>query len=135
MTRARSALADIQRAIYGVLSGDATLGVLVSGVYDDVPEDAAFPYVVLGESMETPRNSHSSFGRETVVTLHVWSKQAGFTEANAVLEELVALLDHQPLSIVNHHHISTRFEYSQTLRDPDPTIRHVPARFRIVTSQ
>lgn len=135
MTRARSALMDIQRAIYDLLTGDEVIMSLVSGVYDEVPEDAEFPYVTLGDAMESPRNSHDSIGRETVVTLHVWSKQAGFTEANTVLGELVALLDHRPLDVENHFHISTRFEFSQALRDPDPLVRHIPARFRIVTSQ
>ncbi len=45
------------------------------------------------------------------------------------------VLDHTPLDIDGHHHVATRFEFSQALTDPEPPgdIRHVVLRFRIVT--
>lgn len=132
---ADSPIDEIQTAVYGVLSGDATLGGMVTGVFDEVPEGTAFPYVTLGEDLEQPANSHDRFGRETVLTLHVWTRSRGSIEAKRIASRVIALLDHQPLTIVGHHHVATRYEFSQTLRDPEPHVRHVPIRFRIVTEQ
>jgi hypothetical protein len=132
---AASQLGTIQAAVYAVLGGDAELTGLVTGVYDTVPEGTAMPYVVLGEATEIPDNRLDGLGRQTTQTLHVWSRYRGFAEANRIAGRLVALLDHQPLPVVGVHHVMTLFEFSQTLRDPDPQIRHVPVRFRIYTEQ
>ena len=132
---ARSPLLPLQTAMYQRMVADDTLMGMVSGVFDDVPEGQAKPYVVIGEAIETPRNNHGQFGRETVVTLHIWSEHAGFSEALNIQNTTVELFDHQPLSVDGQHVVSVRYEFSQPLRDPDPHIRHGVIRFRVTTEQ
>lgn len=128
---ADSAMGPVQAAVYAVLAAD---GELAGRVFDDVPENAVLPYVVVGESIETPDNYHGGFGRQTVEILHIWSDYRGMTEATTLVSRVVALLDHKPLTVPGRAHISTRFEFTQTLKDPDrPELRHVPVRFRIET--
>jgi hypothetical protein len=130
-----SPMGAIQDAVYDVLTADVTLMTLVSGIYDAVPENAEFPYVVIGEALELPDDRLDGYGRETVLTLHVWSRHRGFSEATEILARLVTLLDHQSLTITSQHHVATRYEFSQTLIDPEPYLRHIPIRFRVVTEQ
>ncbi|WP_239647188.1 DUF3168 domain-containing protein [Nocardiopsis salina] len=137
-TPARRPMADIQSALYQRLTAeDADLG---AAVYDYVPEPtaASWPYVTIGEAIETPANAHTFIGRDTTVNLHVWSKYRGFAEANAVANRVTALLDHRPadLDVGDGQYVtSLRFEFGQTLRDENPDIRHVVTRFRIRTAQ
>lgn len=136
MSAPYAALTPVQSAIYAKLTSDSMLMSMVTGVYDDVPEDVARPYVHLGESIETPDNAHGAFGRETVMTLHVWSEYRGFAEVNSIAYRLQELLDEQPLTITGCRHVATRFEFAQTLTDPDkPGLRHAPVRFRVITSR
>lgn len=132
-----SPLPVITRAVYQVLHGDAELKAMVTGVFDYVPEDVAFDYVVIGEATEIPDNAHGMYGWQTTLTLHIWTRYRGYATALGVLARVVALLDHQPLALAGFHHVVTRYEWSQTLTDPAPPgdIRHVPVRFRIVTEQ
>lgn len=132
-----TALTPTQAALYAVLTGDATLASMVTGVFDgEAPEGTACPYIIVGEAIETPDNAHGAFGRQTLQTLHVWSEYAGFAEVNAIVGVITELLDHQPLAIVGARHVSTEFEFAQTLEDPDkPGLRHAPVRFRIITSK
>ncbi|MFD6421707.1 DUF3168 domain-containing protein [Streptomyces sp. NPDC060198] len=127
----------IQRAVYAVLTGDEPLGALIAGVYDYLPETADYPFVVIGEAIETPDNSHDRYGRQTVITLHVWTQARGHTEGLTVAARVTALLDHRPLVLDGLDHVSTRHEYSQTLTDPEPpgNIRHVVLRYRVITEQ
>ncbi|WP_327376199.1 DUF3168 domain-containing protein [Streptomyces sp. NBC_01216] len=127
----------VQQAVYSTLTGNAPLMALISGVYDYVPESADYPFVVIGEAIETPDNAHGRFGRETVITLHVWSQHRGHSQGLSIAAAVTALLDHQPLTITGLDHIVTRYEFSQTLTDPEPPgdIRHVVLRYRIVTEQ
>jgi hypothetical protein len=117
------------------LNSDSELRALVTGIFDEVPEGQVHPYVVLGEAFETPDNTHDTFGREVVITLHTWSRYRGYAEVLRITDRIITLLDHQPLSITGHNVIAVRHEFAQTLRDPDPEIRHVPIRFRVVTEQ
>ncbi|WP_329615012.1 DUF3168 domain-containing protein [Streptomyces brevispora] len=137
MTTAPSPMLPLQGAVLAVLRGDSTLTALAPGVYDYVPEKAAYPFVVIGEALETPVNAHDRFGRETVMTLHVWSQHRGHSQGLAIAARITALLDHQPLTVPGLAHVVTRFEFSQTLTDPEPPgdIRHVVLRYRVITEQ
>lgn len=127
----------VQSAVYARLKGDVTLTGMISGVYDYVPETAAYPFVVIGEALETPDNRHGGFGRQTVITLHAWSRYQGYAQVLRIGARVTELLDHQPLTIPGLSWIATRFEFSQTLTDPEPPgdIRHLVLRYRIVTEQ
>lgn len=130
-------LLPIQTALYATLTGDATLMAMATGVYDYVDEAAVYPYIVIGEALETPDNAHDRFGRQTVPTLHVWDQYRGFKRVLQIGARVNALLDHQPLTIAGLTHIVTRFEFSQTLTDPEPPgdIRHLVLRYRTLTEQ
>lgn len=123
----------LQLAVHARLSGDATLRGKVSGVYDDVAEKSAFPYVVVGEATSSPRGAHDRFGARSTVTLHVWSTYRGFKEALGVVDELIRLLDHQPLTIQDHHTVAVRLQQTVTMRDPDADVRHAVVRFAVET--
>ncbi|MFD6691108.1 DUF3168 domain-containing protein [Streptomyces bacillaris] len=128
----------IQRAIYTVLTGDTELmNLATGGVHDFVPEPAPHPYITVGEAIETPDNTHSGFGRQTVVTLHIWTRSRGHAPGLAILARVVGLLDHQPLAIEGQDHIATNYEFMQTLIDPAPPgdIRHIVLRLRVRTDQ
>ncbi|WP_436772069.1 DUF3168 domain-containing protein [Yinghuangia sp. YIM S09857] len=134
---ARSPLAAIQRAVFARLTGDAELMDVVTGVYDYLPEDAPYPFLNLGEAIETPDNRHGGFGRQTVLTLHIWSKYRGYAQARDINDHLIRLLDHQPLILDGFDHIATRHEDTQMITDPEPPgdLRHGITRVRVVTEQ
>lgn len=124
---------DLQVALYEAL--DTELSV---GVYDNVPERTTKPYVTIGEVFGTPDNWHGGFGWNVVATIHVWTKSRGFKSAIDIANEIIALLDHQKSALTlpaTWSLVSIRFEQIQTLRDPDPEIRHVPVQFRLVIHQ
>lgn len=131
----RSTLTPIQAAVYSKLTGDATLMALVEGVYDHVPEGAERPYVSFGFAISTPENAHDRFGTSTVLTLDVWSEYHGWSEANQIDDRVKALLDHQSITVTGHTAVAVRHELSLQIRDPDPEIRHVQARYRFTTEQ
>lgn len=134
---AQSPLLPIQTAMFAAMTGDAALMGLVTGVYDYVPETAVYPYIVIGEATEIPRNSQDRYGWETVPTLHVWDKYRGYSRVLRIGSRIGVLLDHQRLTIPGYDLVAIRFEFSQTLTDPEPPgdIRHLVLRHRIVTEQ
>lgn len=119
--------------LYATLNGEIS-----ATVHDDVPERITKPYVTMGEMFSVPDNWHGGFGWDILSTIHVWTKARGFKSAIDVANEIIALLDHQIPAIelpASWYIVSIRFVQLQTLRDPDPEIRHVPVQFRIVIHQ
>ena len=140
MTTTYSDPADaLQVGLFELLDGDATLGALVAGVFDDVPESAARPYVSIGEMTSTEDSVHGGPGRETAAVIHTWTDAQSFRPGNQIAARVVELLARQHVALdalVDGHEVwRVEHEFSQTLRDPDPTVRHRVDRFRIWTSQ
>ena len=123
----------VRDAVLAVLLADQPLADLVQGVLDYVPEDQAYPYIHLGDVVETPANSHDRFGSETLLNLSIWSKYRGFAQGLTIATRVRQALDHAPLQIEGHRWTWTRFVSLQTLTDPEPPgdIRHLPIAFRI----
>lgn len=91
-------LSVLQTAMWTALTADAALMQRVVGVYDDVPDDAKFPYVTLTEAVEDamdfwgPGSSSVKHGGDITITWQIWSVSAGFLEAQQILAELDRLL-------------------------------------------
>lgn len=135
-TPTRSPTLPIQEALYERASADPVLSELEVEVFDYVDEDhRPRTYVVIGEAFTTPDNTHGSIGWTTVATLSIWTEERGFRAAHVIKDRLIELFDHQPLEVAGFHHVETRFEFDQMLRDPQPTLRRALLRLRIATEQ
>ncbi|MEU1805837.1 DUF3168 domain-containing protein [Streptomyces sp. NPDC019937] len=126
-----TALWPLQRAVYAALTADTPLMSLVTGVYDEVRESAAFPYVSFGSITELVDDAHNQRGLTTNLVLHVWSTQLGFREAAEVFAALDAVLDRRPLAVDGFKDVSVAHQQHQELRDPDPEIRHINVTYRV----
>lgn len=126
-----TALRPLQSAIYANLTASSGLLALVSGVYDEVPEPAPYPYVSFGSITEAPDDAHDRQGLDVMVTIHVWSTAPGMGEAYDVFAAVDAALDRVPLTVTGFTDVSIRHDNHQALKDPDPDVRHINAQYRV----
>lgn len=129
----------VQAGLFSLLSGDAQLDGLVTGIFDEVPEDQALDYVVIRDILSTPDNTHGRHGRQITATLHTWTQARSNRPGNTVGARLVALLTRQHAdldAVVDGHTVyMVKHEFHQNMTDPQPGIRHRVDRFRIFTTQ
>lgn len=126
----------IQEAMYERAAADAGLEALDTEVFDHVPEKhRPRRYVVIGESFTTPDNDHSGRGWITISTLSIWTDERGFKVAHQIKDRLIELFDHVPLTVDGFHHVETRHEFDQLLRDPEPILRRAILRLRTTTEE
>lgn len=133
---ASDSLWALQAAVFTALTGDATLQALIGNparVYDAVPQDAVFPYAVIGQVSGKPWDTKTSDGMEAVLEVHTWSRYAGTKEAKDIMAAVTAVLDDQALSVAGHTLVNLRFESSQTALERDGITRHSAQKFRAVT--
>lgn len=130
-----TSLNDIKAAIITLLRADGTLAALVSGVYDEVPQGTAYPYIAVGSMTEVRFNAFGKAGKDTTVTLHVWSQNAGFKEALAITDRVNVLLDNTALSVSGFNLVLCEHENTNTIIDPDGKTRQVAIGYRVIVQE
>ncbi|MCB1526209.1 MAG: DUF3168 domain-containing protein [Hyphomicrobiaceae bacterium] len=130
-----SAGLELQAAVYQKLRSDAVLVALLGGpkIYDDVPQQTAFPYITFGHSFMRDWSTASDVGHEHVVTLHVWSRAAGKKKVHEIMSTVEDLLHDRPLPLTGFKLVNFRHEYSDARRDNDGQTYHGTLRYRAVT--
>ena len=123
----------LQTAVFEALTANADLMAAISGVYDHVPADTAFPYVTIGEASVTDWSSKSFDGQRHSLTLHVWSRARGRREAKEILALLYGTLNGADLAVEGQQLVDLRFDFAQTLLDADGLTFHAVQRYRAVT--
>ena len=126
---------SLQRGIYQALAGSPTLGALLGGtrIYDDPPQAASYPFITLGESTLRDWSTGSENGDEHLLTLHVWSRFGGKRQVHDIIEEIKGALHDKPVSLIDHHLVNLRHEFSEVRPDPDGDTFHGIVRYRAVT--
>lgn len=100
-------------------------------VYDDVPQNAAFPYVELGDDTQAlDWSAVAHEGEEISFTIHTWSRYRGKKEALQIMGAVKAALQNAKLSVTGWHLAGLRLDYSTIFTDADGKTRHGVSRFR-----
>ena len=123
----------LQTTIYSTLNGDNTLtNTLGAGVFDEVVENATYPFVALGEETAIDYSTKDLDGGEFTINIHVWSQYKGAKQTKEIMDRIHDLLHDSSLSVSGFNLANLRFEFSDILRDPDGITRHGVMRFRAI---
>lgn len=123
---------QVQKAIHDALKAAPT--VAGGRVYDRVPEDAAYPYVSIGEDQIVGDGNACGDGWEVFADVHVWSRKPGFPEAKgiaaAVVGKVAAITAISGFSLLH-----VELQDQRALRDPDGLTSHIVCSFRFIIDQ
>ena len=126
---------ELQKAIYGALTGDSALMAMIAGVHDHVPQDTAFPYVTIGEASAVDWRTVGHDGMELTLVLHAWSRERGRREVKLILAEIHRILNDAKLTVPGHVLVWLHFEFAQTLQGTDGATYHGIARYNAITHE
>jgi hypothetical protein len=126
---------DLQKAAYQALKADAALTSLlgVNSLYDDIPQNADFPYVVIDQMRINDWSTSTERGSEHILMLHVWSRNRGKHEVHQIADGLRNALHDAALTLDDNRLINLTHQYSDLKRDEDGKTWHGVIRFRAVT--
>lgn len=153
-----SAILAVQQAIYQRLAADATLPTLslsidprtnaltTVGVYNDVPEGATYPHVLISRARE--QGSHCfggasvGLGWQVTVPLFTMSRYQGDLEALQIHNRVVSLLNFYPLTVTGYAYVSVEYAPGGdatgqlVVRDIEKIeTRSIEAEFRVMVKQ
>ncbi len=125
----------LQKAIFQTLTGDAALVGLMGGarLYDNAPQSPEFPYLTFAMSETRDWDTATERGDEHLLTLHVWSREKGRSEAHAIMDRIRDLLHDQVPALDGHRCVNLRHEFSEARREPDGDTMRGITRYRAVT--
>jgi hypothetical protein len=123
----------LQAGLYAQLASIAPLMTQLTGLFDHVPEAQALPYLVIGEALASDWSSATFDGRETRLSLHLWTRAAGRKQAKELSGLIQAAL--QPgLPPLNGHKLTMlSFLSERTLIDADGVSQHTILEYRART--
>ena len=131
-------LFDAQQAFLSALSNDAGVQALLGApprVYDFVPADAAFPYVVFGPVQVTPNDAKFGTGFEMLATLNVWSRYRGGKETREIFQALYDALHRAELGLTAQTVLGCAFHSADFGVDSDGLTYHAAVRFALITQE
>ena len=129
-----NAAAELQKAVFAALGGDATLTALMGAgrVLDHAPANVAFPYITFGRTSAFDWSTSTETGSEHLLTLHVWSKAKGKAETLAIMEAARARLHDGSLALAGHQLVNLRHEFAEVRFDDENSVYQGALRFRAV---
>lgn len=128
-------LLALQEAMFNLLDGDATLGTMIAGVHDRVPQGSNYPYITIGDIMSQNWSSASSDGAESIITLHVYSRAGGRKETLQIMEQIHSLLHEANVSISGHSCVLSYYQRGEVDLESDGLTYHGKMVFRLLTQK
>lgn len=129
---------ELQIAIYTALNADGTLGGLIDSIYDNVPDNAVFPYLVIGEFTSVTFDDKTSNGTNTTVTLHAFTQDRDKHLVHDILARTYDLLHTVELSVTGQTLIELRSDnFLQVFQENtgNNTTYHGVVRYRALTRE
>ena len=128
---------ELQKSVFSALNGGSITdynGDAITGVFDDVPEGTAYPYIVIGEETAIDGSAKDKDIFEHTLTVHVWSQYRGRRDIKVIMKQVHDLLHDSSLSVSGASMVNMRQEFQTTLLEGDGITRHGVIRFRAVVS-
>jgi hypothetical protein len=124
----------LQQAVYATLIASSEVQAVVgTRVYDMVPREAVFPYLVVGDDDESNADTKTEQGSEHALTVTAWSRAGGREEVKLAAEAVRSALDGAALALSGHVLIDIRYLSAQFLRESDGQTFRAVIKFRAVT--
>ena len=120
----------LQERIYSTLNGDSTLGGLVNGIFDSLPEGQTLPVVIIGAQSTSDNGSKNLDGRDYIFNVDVYSDYRGMKEIKNIQKEIYRLLHESSLSVSGASFVDCRCEFTTDILEDDGITRHGVMRFR-----
>ena len=128
----RSALVALVAAVYSALNVSTLTDELsATGIRNDVPQDAAFPYVRLEAPSEIPWETFGRPGKRILIAVHVFSQYAGDAEALTIASRILSLLQHARPMVTDH--AVAAFELEDHTTGAEELLAGVTTSHRVLT--
>ncbi len=134
---------ELRVAIVTALKASVPLAALLAAdpldatpaVFDHVPQDALFPYEVIGEPNGVDHDTDDSLGWDAELTIHQFSRFRGFEEVERIQRENDDAINRAEPVLVDGRIVTLHRVSVDSVLDPDGLTRHGIHRFRAILEE
>ncbi len=90
---------ELQKSVYSKLTADMGLMSLVTGIYDQVPQGTAFPYVAFEAVHSEDSSNRAVTVTRVALTIGVYARERGSKTVLAIMAAITPLLHQQALAV------------------------------------
>lgn len=127
---------ELQGAIVTRLKAHSAVTTLIAQrVYDEVPPNAAFPYVSFGPSDEISDDAECINGFEVTMQLDAWSRAVGFPECRQIADAVRQALHNYEFNLSSNALVTFEHRITRMFRDPDGKTSHAAMTFSAIVEQ
>ncbi|EZY68277.1 DUF3168 domain-containing protein [Staphylococcus aureus] len=110
--------------VYNKLKSNLIIQKQLGGrVFDCVQKDAVYPYIVVGETNVTNKETTTSMVEDVGITLHVYSQTRNRDEASQIIQFLGFVLNSE-IEIEHYSFIRSRIDTQEVIIDVDQYTKH-----------
>jgi hypothetical protein len=132
---------EFQVAIVTALKASADIAALLGNddgtqrIYEVVPDDPTFPYVILGECQNVPDRAECIEGADLYADLHVWDRPANgsFETSKTVASTILAVVIADDLVMNQNRVVDCYADSRRHMRDPDGVTLHSVLTLKALT--
>ena len=106
----------LQEAVFTALAADADLSATLTGVYDEAPVGASYPYVAMGDTSLRPNDLKDRDGAQISFDITVWSNEPSQMQVKELMAVADAVLHRVDLPIVGHDLVTLRLQNAGIVR-------------------
>ena len=115
---------DLSESIYNKLKSNPIIQNQLGGrVFDSVQKDAVYPYIIVGETNVTNKESTTSMREDVGIIIHVYSLTKTKYEVNKILQFLGLVLNRE-IDLKDYEFIRSRIDDQQVFDDVDQFTKH-----------
>lgn len=115
---------DLSESIYNKLKSNPIIQNQLGGrVFDSVQKDAVYPYIIVGETNVTNKESTTSMREDVGIIIHVYSQTKTKYEVNKILQFLGLVLNRE-IDLKDYEFIRSRIDGQQVFDDVDQFTKH-----------
>lgn len=128
---------NLQKAIFSKLNNaniTDEAGNAITGVFDDVPEGTAYPYITIGDDTATNISVKGLDMHEHSLNVHIYSRYRGRRGIKEIMSKVYTALNDVNFDVIGALGINIKHEFDTTIVEGDGITRHGIMRFRCVVS-
>ncbi len=125
----------IENMIDKLEGGTTFMAALTGGVHNKVPEGKVYPYCRVGDAIEDKFNTFGRDGKETYITVHIFSQMQSDEQVQTLAGLADDLLDNVSLSLTGWTPVLISWENTEVLIENDGRTHHAVMTYRIISQK
>jgi hypothetical protein len=119
------ALLSLQKKIYQLLEEDDEItSDYKCRVFDHVPDNVGYPFIVIGDDSFDDFSSHTTDGFAVTMTIHTWTQGEGKKRCKEIQSRIYEIIHKADLELAGQKTVSLRAGLTTTILDPDGRTYH-----------